>query len=394
MSPSAVDIAREAVSELCSYERRSTSEGERRAAHWLARRLRDLGFDPVVEEERAYGEFARSMATIATIGALSSVTALTGRARRIGAAAGLFAAVAIAEDAGNGPQLFRRLTSPMRTCWNVTAAVGEPSAPITVVVLAHHDAPATGVVFDQAPQYWLAGRFPDFIERTDKSMPLWWPVIGFPALGALFALTQRRRPAYVSLLGSTLAAASFADIHRSAMSPGANDNASGVAALLGLAAALAQRPVEGVRVVLASCGAEEVLQGGIRPWMRRHGPGLDPSTTYVLNFETVGSPRLVMVEGEGTVLMEEYAGSEFRDRVADVAAREGIALRRGLQASASTDSVHPSRAGMATATFCSVDAAKALSNYHRVTDTPENLCYETVGRAVDLAEAVIRDLAD
>ena len=34
--------------------------------------------------------------------------------------------------------------------------------------------------------------FPDFVERTDTAVPMWWPVIAGPALSALGALTGRR----------------------------------------------------------------------------------------------------------------------------------------------------------------------------------------------------------
>jgi hypothetical protein len=46
-----------------------------------------------------------------------------------------------------------------------------------------------------------------------------------------------------------------------------------------------------------------------------------------------------------------------------------------------------------TATIVSIDRYKALSNYHRMTDTPENLNYATVACATDLAESVARELA-
>ncbi|CNV07101.1 Uncharacterised protein [Mycobacterium tuberculosis] len=34
-----------------------------------------------------------------------------------------------------------------------------------------------------------------------------------------------------------------------------------------------------------------------------------------------------------------------------------------------------------------------MANYHLMSDTPENLCYETVSHAVTVAESVIRELA-
>ena len=41
----------------------------------------------------------------------------------------------------------------------------------------------------------------------------------------------------------------------------------------------------------------------------------------------------------------------------------------------------------------SMDRYKALSNYHQMSDTPENLDYTTVLQALTLTEAVARELA-
>ncbi len=54
----------------------------------------------------------------------------------------------------------------------------------------------------------------------------------------------------------------------------------------------------------------------------------------------------------------------------------------------------PSRAGYPTATLASMDRHKLLSNYHLMTDTPENIDYRTVLQALHLTEAVARELAD
>ena len=91
--------------------------------------------------------------------------------------------------------------------------------------------------------------------------------------------------------------------------------------------------------------------------------------------------------------MEDYPDRTFRDLIARVADRGGIPLRRGMRARNSTDSVIPSRAGYPTATLASVDRYKALSNYHRMTDTPENVDFTTVLAALELTEAVARELA-
>ncbi len=56
----------------------------------------------------------------------------------------------------------------------------------------------------------------------------------------------------------------------------------------------------------------------------------------------------------------------------------------------STEAVIPSRAGYPTAILTSLNRYKAMSNYHLMSDTPDNLDYGTVGQAVSTADAVAR----
>ena len=185
-----------------------------------------------------------------------------------------------------------------------------------------------------------------------------------------------------------------ADIARDRIVPGANDNLSGVAVLAGMAERLLARPVKGLRVLLCSCGAEEVLQGGIYAFVDTHLRRLDPASTWVLNLDTVGSPQLVMLEGEGVLGIEDYTDPSFRDLIAATALDAGVPLIRGQRARSSTDSVIPSRAGYATATLTSFEPdTKLLSNYHLPSDTPENLDFGTVREALDVTEALARRLA-
>ena len=125
---------------------------------------------------------------------------------------------------------------------------------------------------------------------------------------------------------------------------------------------------------LVSVGAEEVLQGGIYGYCERHLAGMDRERTWFLNVETVGGPSLALLEGEGCVVMEDYFDRPWRDLIGRVAERDGLPLRRGMRARTSTDSVSSSRMGVPTATLIAINRYKALSNYHRMTDTPENIC--------------------
>jgi hypothetical protein len=385
---------REVVGALAPLERGAGSRGETEAAEWLAQRLRAVGAPARVEAVRYREGFARLMLPLGAVATLAGLVAMTGRARRTTALAATLAGLAFADDADNRLRVWRKLVTRPRATTNVVAEIGDPDAERTLVVLAHHDAAPTGRVFDQSFQRWLASRFPKLIERANTSLPIWWPIVGAPFLIALGALSRRRGLVALGTAQGFVNGALGADLARHRIVPGANDNLSAVAALVALAERIGERPIPGLRVVLASCGAEEVLQGGIYDFVERHLSQLDPERTWVLNLDTVGSPQLVLLEGEGVLWMEDYNGPEFRDLIAGTAEAAGISLVRGQRARSSTDSVIPNRAGYRTATLVSFEPdTKLLSNYHLPTDTPENLDFGTVGEAVELTDALARRLA-
>ena len=259
-------------------------------------------------------------------------------------------------------------------------------------MLAHHDAPQSGAVFDQTLQRRLYERAPQLLERFKTPFPQWWVGLAGPLATLSAALSGRRGFARLALALGTLGTAIVADIWRNETVQGANDNLSGVAAMVGLAELLRREPVAGVRVWLVSCGAEETLQDGVRAFVARHRDELDPRRTAFVNLDTVGSPHLVMLEGEGPVWMEDYRGPWMRELIAAGAERLGVELQRGFRARASTDSVIPSRAGYPIATLVSITDWRMPANYHLASDVPENLDYASVADATRLVLDAARHL--
>src|SRR5262245_25046860 len=264
-----MDVLRSVIEELAVIPRLPTSEGERKAAGLIRDRLAGCGCQAAVEEVSAYGSYAWPIGVLSAIGALSAVVRLRGH-RFLGAVGAAAATAAIVDDITCGPMVARRLVMRPGTAHNVVAETGDPTAGRTLVVLAHHDAAPSGFVFDPTVVDWLAANRPDIVEAMKSNPPLWWPVIAGPALVALGSLTGSRRLRWLGLLGSLGSLASMIDIGRRPAVPGANDNLSGVAALVALAESLAREPVSGLRVLLVSAGAEEALQEGIRGFARDH----------------------------------------------------------------------------------------------------------------------------
>ena len=385
---------REVCEHLAPIDTTPCSPGEREAADWIAERLRGAGASDIrVEEEASWGTWPPNLAVLGALGVLAPTLVLRGR-RLGGSALAALATAGILDEVENGPRVFRRLLRRRRTTPNVVAGVGDPTAPRTLVVLAHHDAAQTGHFYDQTLLRKAAALEGPKFRRRKTQLPQWWLGLAAQTGAWATAATGRRGPAVAGRAVGVVALLALLDILRSPTVPGANDNLSAVALLVGLAELMRDDPIAGVRVELVSAGAEETLQDGIRGYMERHRDRLDPATTFFLVPDTVGSPHLIMLEGEGPFWIEEYTDPSFRDLVARVASESGIDLDRGYHARASTDSVIPSRAGYPTACLGSLTDWQAPANYHLMTDTPENLVYGTIADATKLAYGVAEALAD
>jgi acetylornithine deacetylase/succinyl-diaminopimelate desuccinylase-like protein len=381
---------REAIHELASFNRPSASDGERRAAEWIAARLRDLDCEATVERERAHGGYWWPIGIANLLAVAGGRLARGGRIRRLlGTALALTAASALWDDLGHGRRWFRRATLPHRDTWNVVAATGDRNAERTVAVVAHHDAAHSGLVFHPGLGHIGPRLTPRAHERASHTLPILFAVWLGPVAIALGALTRSRRLVRAGAALALGSAAAMADIGMRAVVPGANDNLSAVGALLALAAAFKERPVEGVRVLLVSTGSEESFSEGMQAFGERHFASLDRDQTEFLCLECLGGEHLIVLEGEGMLKMRDYT-SHTREALADAAARAGVSVRRGIQTVAATDAIIALRAGYPTATLAAIEHTKLPLNYHWPNDTPDNLRWGTIEDAIAVSEEFVR----
>src|ERR1700742_3718105 len=134
---------RERLEELERIYRPSASAGERRAAEWLVGQFRELGGEARIEAADAHGTYWWPLGLGTALGALGGLAALRGR-RKLGAALGALGAAGIASDFPPH-QLRLRAPLPKRTAYNVVCEVGDPDAPRTIVIGAHHDSAHSGL---------------------------------------------------------------------------------------------------------------------------------------------------------------------------------------------------------------------------------------------------------
>jgi len=378
---------RERLEELERIERPSASDGERQAAEWLVSQFAELGAEARIEAEDAHGTYWWPLGIGAGLGAVGALAALRGR-RLLGTLLGAIGAAGMADDFPPGQRRLRRLL-PRRTTYNVVCELGDPAAERTVVLIAHHDAAHSGLVFHPAlPE--LAARL-GLTEKTDTSPPLMAPVVGGPVLAALGALSGRRLLARIGLFLGLGSVAAMADIGLRKSVPAANDNGTAVVALLELARRFVAEPQQGIRVILLSTGSEESFSEGIKAFGERHFGSLPRESTFFLCLETLGATHLLALRGEGFLKMRDYPprALAFVERVAG---ELGIWLYPNLRTYNGTDGLEPAAAGYETVALCSCTDHKQPGRYHWPNDVAANVDFSTLQRAIALSDALVRRL--
>jgi hypothetical protein len=282
-----------------------------------------------------------------------------------------------------------RALMPRRTTWNVSAATGDPAAERTLIVAAHHDAAPGGLFFDQTLPRLAARKLPRWHARS-RSWPrvLWWVPAG-GALVALGGLLGSRRLARIGAGMSALSFAGFFDIALRPTSPGANDNATSVAAALALARRLRDEPVAGLRVLLVFPGSEEAFEEGMLAYLDRHAAELPQDRTALVALEMLGSETFLICEGEGPLLRIPYDDA-LKDLLTAAAADAGVTALRGHWSAFQCDALAGIRRGYPSVMLISVDEHKLPAQYHSPDDTPEHVNFATVEQGLDIVEAAIR----
>jgi Peptidase family M28 len=380
-------MLRDWLEELEQIDRPSASEGERRAAEWIVERFAELGAEARIEAEAAHGTYWWPLGIGAALGVLAGRAGLRGRRLR-GALLGLAGAAGIAADFPPRKRPLRRLL-PERTTYNVVCELGPAEAERTVVLIAHHDSAHSGLIFH--PRIPKVADGLGLLEKQETSPMLMAPVVGGPLLAGLGALSGRRLLAKLGALIGLGTIAAMADVGMRKVVPGANDNGTGVIALLALAKRLVEEPTKETRVVLLSVGSEESFSEGIKAFGERHFNRLPRESTFFLCLESLGSPHLLVLRGEGFLKMHEYPprALELMDTLAE---EMGIWLYPNLRLHNGTDGLEPLAAGYETAALCACNDLKQPAFYHWPNDVSENVEFGTVADGIRLSEAALRRL--
>ena len=176
-------------------------------------------------------------------------------------------------------------------------------------------------------------------------------------------------------------------------SPGANDDASGVAVLIGLGTRLANDPPRDLEVWFLSTGSEEGFLGGMRACMEKHSNELTGRRPLFVSLEMTGSGNIVYFEGEGFLRRYGYGPEAVALAESAASEREFGTVRRVKTAPFASDALVATHFGVPAVTVASTNSAGYVPHYHWGTDTPENVDIRSVELALRFCERMVRRLA-
>src|SRR5437016_2719034 len=125
----------------------------------------------------------------------------------------------------------------------------------------------------------------------------------------------------IPTVGLVIAVPLLLDLAGADWSPGANDNASGVAVAMSLASALGAAPPAGVAVDLVLAGAGEGGGIGLRTYLRANRRTLQPSNAIVVGIAPTGGGQPRWWVGDGQFIPLRTSGT-LRTLAAETAAGE------------------------------------------------------------------------
>jgi hypothetical protein len=316
--------ATETLSGLTAFTGRGAgTDAERRAAKWLAGELAHGRGRTRIETFWCRPNWALAHSWHVLLGLAGSLVSVG--APRVGGALILVALLSLLADVTLGWSLGRRLT-PERASQNVifTPAAAQEGSPVRLILTAHLDAGRVGLMF-RRPLRTAAARLR---ELTRGLLPGWlgWLAISLIWLEAVAVArvggskgTGIGLAQLIPTVVLVLALALLLEHGTADFGPAAGDNASGVAAAIGLTRALAAGPPRHATVELVLQGAGDGSAIGLRRYLRARRGELTASSAVVLGISPCasGSPRWWISEGQ--LVPRRYFGA-LRRLAATVAA--------------------------------------------------------------------------
>ncbi len=295
------------------------TDAERRAAEHLADRLGEMGRDVEIEAIRVFPNWASTHALFAVLMVAASIVSVS-YPFYCALAAVVIAALAILDVAGSFHSL-RRLTG-RRSSQNVFSKEGDEEKDGVIVLVAHYDTNRTGLPFGRR----VTERWATLSQRLGTPVGPFQPYV--ISLMVIMVCTIVRMFGIQNLLVSVVQflftvnlivhVPALVDIAMSPFVRGANNNASGVAAVLRLAERYGGQ-LDHFNVWVLFAGAGEGRQLGMADWLKAHRGDLNPETTIFICIDKAGTGTVRWHTREGYVTTVPFHGTltEYCEEIAE-----------------------------------------------------------------------------
>jgi len=376
------------MSALCKGigPRPAASEAERRAGDYVQISLRAAGVQNIaVQPFRSNTTLGAQGIPIAVMSLLAALLARRKGWLNKAAAAGLyaFAAHSLRQVLKAEPPVYQPLIAwgNSQNVIGVIPPLGEVRQRITLI--GHLDSNKQRFLFPTNPPSLLKP-----IQTVSQGV-LW--------LNAAFSLLRmfRRRPLNrwdaftVGLVLSNLIM--LVNDEQQPYVEGANDNASAVAVLLGIAEQLAVTPLKHTEVTLLFTGCEEVGCIGLLRYLERNQPPRQKH--YFIDLEMVGTGNICYVTKHGVSHLTAYTPDPELEALAERAATKHLPLAIAGKDMLIVEEVATlDRLGYKALCIAGYNQEGYLPNWHRVSDKLENIQPGTLSRAAQYTWALMQEI--
>ena len=392
----------EIVSALASFDGRGPgTDAERRAARWLAGELAAPEHNVRLEPFWCRPNGALAHLWHIALAVAGSLLALA--SPQVGVALLAIALISVLADGLQGRSLGRRLT-PERASQNVVAALASPQPPapaarpaaerdVRLILTANYDAGRSGIAYRDALRATASG-----LRRATAGVgPGWlgWLAIAITWLLAVAVLRLGdRHSAFLGAVqlpptvGLVLAFALLVDVALSDWSPGAGDNASGVAVAIGLMRALDVTPPRHLSVQLVLQGAGEGGGIGLRRYLAAHRREQTATNTIVLGFAPCGGGQARWWASDGRLVPLRYS-NELRRLCASLATDEPHLGAGGHRGRGATPALPARERRVPAIALGCLDGRGLAPRSHQTADTPSSTDPGALGDALQFALILI-----
>jgi Peptidase family M28 len=345
------------------------SDAERRAAKWLASELEAGGRDARIEPFWCRPNWALAHLWHVLVALAGSLVAVD--SPKVGGVIVLVALLSVVADALTGRSLGRRL-SPERASQNVISTAGPDEPRVRLLLTANYDAGRTGLAYRSRLHRALVSAN----RRLGYAAPGWLGWLAITLVWLLAVAIARVGGSKGTAIGAlqliptvalVLVAALLIELATSDFGPAANDNASGVAAALALARALASGPPRNLAVELVLTGASDGYAIGLKTHLRKRS--LKRANAVVLGLAASGSGQARWWVSDGTLAPGTYFAAlrELCERIA----REESHLNAAPHRDRGTSPALPARsAGLPAIAIGARDRDEMAPESHTQDDAP------------------------